>query len=462
MILELMVYLLGAMFGTANVVFTAYAVKNTRKLKDPFGHRLRTFGAIFFLALLAVGAGNDIFGFKLETAMTFLWMAGIMFLGIGAAARFFALREVHKTSVFKVFTFHHARLHSAGILILLLGMPFYITDIAASGYDWATVATLASFAAAFSLMAAAERALYKGVWRLPTLEKKERKLLRKDIQLLAARLDMTNIYLSSLGVVSGVRPLDTILSKNAENEPALFGGYKLTFDGRLKFGPLMKNLDRVHPQEREQTIFRSFSKADSNILASYERVSSPMRATELVIDSMSEGVKKHGEVLYDYALPAVLFKGVFQPLLMKCKKETVMWVKERVTTLVRVGPPAMYEGVLELLSAVVAEKKLKTYRQTEPLISALRVSPDGVVDISGLYHELSPLSPEERIKRVAAAFANVMKVAYPEIEKDLGPKQARGIFERASKSVLSRFPELHKLILEVPKEVRPKLPRRKK
>ncbi|MEW6592313.1 MAG: hypothetical protein AB1305_01285 [Candidatus Hadarchaeota archaeon] len=462
MTLELIVYLLGAIFGAANIVFAAYAIRNTRKLKDPFGHRLRTFGAILFSSLLVVGAANDLLGFKLETAMIFLWMAGLMFLGVGAAARFFVLRGVHKASVSKVFSFRHAKLHSAGIIVLLLGTPFYLMDVNAAGYDSLTVAALASFVAAFTLMAAGERALYRGIWRLPTLEKKERRLLRKDIQLLAARLDLTNIYLSSLGVVSGVRPLDTILSRNAESEPALLDGYKLTFDGRLKFEPLMKNLDRIHPQEREQAIFRAFSKADSSILASYERVSSPQRATELVIDSMSEGVKKHGETLYDYALPAVLFKGVFQPLLMKCRSETVTWVKERVTTLVRVGPPAMYEGVLELLSAVVAEKKLKTYRQTEPLISALRVSPDGVVDISGLCLELSPLPPEERIKRVAAAFANVMKVAYPEIEKDLGPKQAKGIFEKASKSVLSRFPELHKLILEVPKEARPRLPRRKK
>jgi hypothetical protein len=120
----------------------------------------------------------------------------------------------------------------------------------------------------------------------------------------------------------------------------------------------------------------------------------------------------------------------------------------------------MYEGVLELLAAVVAEKKLKTYRKAEPIISALKIDSNGRIDLSDVYRELSPLQPEERANRVITAFATVLRTVYPEIERDLGLKQARETFTKLSSRVFSDFPELYKMMMEnLPKETRQKFPR---
>jgi hypothetical protein len=453
-------YGIGAVFTALVLLFVFYAIKNTRRLLGGRGNSMRATGAgCFFLMILAGAAGT--FGpLDADLLVLFFWALGLAVMLVGSAIRLRTIQEAQKISAFRVLvTFRDAKLHLGGIIILLLSVPIFLLDMIIPAYDWLSVATVTCFAAAFGLMTSGEKILYEESKKSPTLKRGERRLLRKDLQLLGAHLDLTNVYLASLGVVSGEKPLQMILDQCVEEEPVLLDEYKFVFP-RLQFEPLAKNLDRIHPQEKEQAIFRACAKIDSRLLVSYEKLLSPQRTVEVTNNALRDAVKGHGGLLYDYILPQILFKSMLQPVLMKCKRETVALAKERLGSLVRVGPSAMYEGVLELLAAVVAEKKLKTYRKAEPIISALKIDSNGGIDLSDVYRELSPLQPEERINRVITAFATVLRTVYPEIERDLGLKQARETFAKLSSRVFSDFPELYKMMMEnLPKETRQKFPR---
>lgn len=459
-VMTVFLYGAGAVFTAFVIVFVFYAAKNTRRLLGGLGNRMKAIGAGCFFLMMLTGALGMFGPFGTDLLVLFFWTIGLAAILAGNAARLRAIQKDQKISAFRVLTtFRDARLHLGGIIILLLSAPIFLLHIMAPAYDWLSVATVTSFAAAFGLMTFGEKILYGESKKLPTLKAGGRRLLKKDLQLLGAHLDLTNVYLASLGVVSGEKPLQMILDQCAEEEPALLDGYKFTFP-KLQFDPLAKNLDRIHPQEKEQTLFRAFTRIDSRILVSYEKLLSPQRAVEVINNTLRDAVKKNGEVLYDYILPQILFKNLLQSVLMKCRRETVELTKERLGSLVRVGPSAMYEGVLELLAAVVAEKKLKTYRKAEPIISALKIDSNGRIDLSDVYRELSPLQPEERANRVITAFATVLRTVYPEIERDLGLKQARETFTKLSSRVFSDFPELYKMMMEnLPKETRQKFPR---
>jgi len=453
-------YGVGAVFTAFLLVFAFYTIKNTRRLLGGLGNRMRAAGAGCFFLMVLIGALGTFGPFNTDLLVLVLWAVGLAFILAGSAVRLVSVQKSQKISAFRVLvTFRDAKLHLGGIIALMLSVPIFLLDIVAPAYDWVSVATVASFAVAFGLMAAGERILYVESRRMPTLKREERRLLKKDLQLLGAHLEMTNVYLSGLGVVSGEKPLQRIIDQCAEEEPVLLDGYKFVFP-RLHFESLAKNLNRIHLQEKEQTIFRAFTKIDSEILVSYEKLLSPQRAIDITNNTLRDAVKRHGELLYDYVLPQILFKHLLQPMLMNCKRETVALAKERLGSLVRTGPSAMYGGVLELLAAVVSEKKLKTYRKAEPIISALKIDSNGSIDLSNVYRELSPFPPEERTNRTTTAFATVLRTVYPEIERDLGLRQARENFAKLSSHVFSDFPELYKIVMEnLPKEMRQMLPR---
>jgi len=451
----ILIYGIGAVFTAFTLMFVFYAVKNTRRLLGGIGNSLRAVGAGCFLLMVVTGAVGIFGSLNTNPLVLAFWGLGLAAILAGGVVRLRAIQGTRNISALKVLiTFRDAKLHLIGIIILVLSIPVFLIDMLLPTYDWLSVVTVAGFAAAFGFMTAGERILYGESKKLPTLKSEERRLLRKELQILGARLDLTNVYLASLSVVSGEKPLRMILDQCSEEEPVLLEGYKFTFP-KLHFEPLAKNMGLIHPREKEQTIFRTFASIDSKILVSYERLLSPQRVVEVMDKTLRDSLKTHGEILHDYVLPQILFKLMLQPMLMKCKRETVALAKERLGALVRTGPSAMYSGVLELLAAVVAEKKLKTYRMAEPIISALKIEPDGRVDLSDVYRELSPIAPDERKSRAITAFATVLRTVYPEVERDLGHRQAGEIFAKTSSRVFSEFPELYKTTMEnLPKEMR--------
>ncbi len=424
-IIGILAYLIWTVFFFAVLTFAYYAFKNARLMQGPLGHQLMAAGAILFMAAMTICGIDHFFfpGSRLIYAEFIVWIAGLLYLVGGGWLRAKDIQRAHRISMLKIFTMMpHSKFYLVAIAVLVfISAPIFLWSVLQPigvEFNWLDVINMGIWAFAFVSLIVGERMLYLSLGPPMMVSKAERRLLRGDIRALRARLDLTNSYLTSLAAVVAMGPLERILSQCAEDNPILLDGYKLVLPGKLRPEPLVENLDRIHPQEREQAIFRAFNSIDAGAVVLYARATSPGRATEVVNSSFKDGIKLHGALLYDYALPAMLFGNVLEPLTIKCKKGT----REAV------------------------RKKISTLAKANPLIGKLEIEHDGRISLTSFYKALAPMVREERIERTISSFSTLLGLAYPIIQHDLGPDQTRELVTGAYSYLLSEYPALRTMI----------------
>jgi|GEM_PF-5617832 len=399
--IEILMYSIGSVFFLSALAFTYYAIKNSRLMQGPVGHQLMAAGGALFMAAAITGAVNYFFFLSsgLVYGAFFVWVAGLLYIVGGGWLRAKDIQRTYRVSLSRIFTMMaHSKFCLVAIVALVfISTPFFILGILNPlelGFVWSDVVNMCIWAFAFLFLAVGERMLYLGVRPSVAIAKVEHKLLRGEVRTLKARLDLTNNYLMSAAMISGTKPLETILSRCAEENPVLLDGYKLDVPGKLRLEPLIENLNRINPREREQAIFKAFCSIDAGAVILYARMTSPEQATKIVTLSFKEGFKFNRELLYDYALPALLFGNVLEPLLMKCKKGT----REAVG------------------------RKMKVLGKDEPLIGKLEIEHDGRVNLTQFYQALVQMSREKRIERTVSTFSTTLKSSHPIIWRDLGDR----------------------------------------
>ena len=415
--IEILMYSIGSVFFLSVLAFTYYAIKNSRLMQGPVGHQLMAAGGVLFMAATIVGAVNHFFfpGSGLVYAEFFIWAAGLSYIVGGGWRRAKDIQRIYRISMPRIFMMmSHAKFYLIAIVMLVfISLPIFIWSVLGPlgpGFIWLDVVNMGIWAFAFVSLAVGERILYRSLGLPIRVGKLERRLLRSDIRTLRARLDLTNSYLMSAATIAGMKPLEMYLSRCAKENPALLYRCELELPGKLRAEPLIKNLDRIDPRERDQAIFKAFCCIDAPVVILYARLTSVERATVVVNRSFKEGFKLHGALLYDYALPAALFGNVLEPLLMKCKKDA----REAVG------------------------RKMKVLGKDEPLIGKLEIEHDGRVDLTQFYQALAPMSRKERIERTKSAFSATLKSSYPVIQGDLGDFKAREMTAGALSDLLKK------------------------
>lgn len=418
MVEKLLVEAIGGATALYAVAFSYYALKNARLMYGPIGHRLMAAGGVFFVLTVAIGAVGEFLNLSLGTPILLTWLVALLLVVAGGISRVKAVTKVYKIPLLKaLLTFKHEKYYLFSVLILVfVSVPLLLLDILIKpGYDWFSVGTALVWTVAFVLLTVSERSL--GMKALIKMEKVPHKLWRKDIQMLRARLDITNGYLGSLAAVASMGPLNAIVDKCSKENRRLLRGYKLELPGKLALEPLVENLNVIPARNKEREIFKTFTCLDSNLVAAYARLTSPQNATYLVNESFVEAMKIHGAVVQDYALPALTFRNVLEPLLLGRKKSTIEEIRREIAK---------------------SGKK-------DPLVRGVMVEDDGRIDLSAFYQSLVILQREERIKRAEAAFFSVREAVSKALEEDLGP-EIKKVLDMASSKLKSDFPELKKTV----------------
>ncbi len=419
MVEKILVEAIGGATAFYALAFSYYALRNAKLMRGPIGHRLMAAGAVLFAVTIGMGAAGELLGLDISVIVFSTWMVALLIVVAGGLSRVKAVTKIYKISILKaLLMFQHVKYYLFSVLLLaLVGIPFFLLDLFATpGYDWFRVGSACVWTASFVLLTVSERTL--GMKAIVRMERVPHKLWRSDIQLMRARLDITNGYARGLATLAGMKPISKVLSDCANENKALLKDYKLEMPGKLAMKSLIDNLDNIPEARRDQVIFKTFCCIDAGFIVLYSKLTSLENTNAMLNDTFKEGLKAHGVIIHDYALPALIFGNVLEPILIKCKKET--------------------------REAANAEIK-KLLGKLDPLGKRLDIRDDGRIDLTLVYQSLATLEREERINRTISVFSAVQKTLMPILEKDIGP-DVKVMIEKSYSRLKTDFPELKKFI----------------
>jgi len=156
-------------------------------------------------------------------------------------------------------------------------------------------------------------------------------LLRDDILVVRCYGTMTNMFLATAKPALGDKPFRDALTEHFEYNPLLFEGCKLKEDGIIDIEPVMRNLDRIHGENRVGVVCKHFSTLNSKIMNLYGAVTSPKLAEKVLSDSYLFVKKQYGDlpVFFDIlrSLPAGILKEERFGLLSREELEVMVRVR---------------------------------------------------------------------------------------------------------------------------------------
>ncbi len=250
---------------------------------------------------------------------------------------------------------------------------------------------------------------------------------------------VTNSFLTATLPVTGTETLRDALSECAA-EHDILKGCEITDAGVLKTDKIMKTLDKKDERESILELYGALSALNSRLIDLYSTATSYDRATELAVKVMATEIKRHGEVLgrvgtplgkhnellYEHGillhLPEgmaihgkaktfafIVFKDILEPLLRRCKRETINEIRDRFRELI----------------------------ERKPIIIGAKIANDGTVDLSKVYEGIEGLPAEASIEEIISISSAVMNVCFPIIQRDIGFNLMKRITENAFNSMIS-------------------------
>jgi hypothetical protein len=231
-------------------------------------------------------------------------------------------------------------------------------------------------------------------------------LLGNGLAALGEFTQLTNEYLSRAIQESGEKvikePLREFLSSSD-----FFSGCRL-LDGAIDIRGAVEKVQR-EGEKGFSRVFYSFYSINSRLVSLHAAATSREHAREVFGDVLEKNVEKFGGLLYPYALPMLFAHRLFDPLL-----------------------------------ADVGEEKLRRVREVvAPLGTGIEVSEEGLLDMSGLYRDISRLDREEMVREIMARFSRLSAACYPEIRGRLGERADRRFLDGFS-HLIRRYPQLVK------------------
>ena len=259
------------------------------------------------------------------------------------------------------------------------------------------------------------------------------------MRVLRTYADVTNSFLAATLPVTGTKSLRDALSKCAA-EHDILKGCEITDAGVLKTDKIMKTLDKKDERESILELYDAFSALNSRLIDLYSTVTSYDRATELAVKVMAAEIKRHGEVLGRVGAPLgkhnellyehgillrmpegtathgkaktfafIVFKDILEPLLRRCKRDTINEIRDRFRELI----------------------------ERKPVIIGVKIANDGTVDLNRVYEGIEGLPAEESIREIISISSAAMNVCFPIIQRDIGFNPMKRITENAFNSMIS-------------------------
>lgn len=304
-LINVLVFIIGGLFFIFAAILAYYSLRNARFMIGSRGRQIIALGAVLFL-VAAIAEATDILllpniGLHLSALSLFVIALSTFMYGSFLTAK--AIQKVYSGSLIKIVWKHPGSIYNLiGILLLVTcGMPLYSYHVLRSApqeFSWLSVFSISIWTLSFANLLLSARTLGLNEVK-PETERRDAIPLRDDILAAKAYGDLVNTFLPAMRPVAGLFK-ETLLSY-FECTPVLFEGCRLKKDGTIDTEPIIRNVDRIHRDNRIQDICTMFSVLSSRILEMYGAVTSAKHAEEVLARSYRATREIYGEspVLFD-------------------------------------------------------------------------------------------------------------------------------------------------------------------
>lgn len=284
------------------------------------------------------------------------------------------------------------------------------------------------------------------ITRMPKfiLSKTGKNFLKKHVILLETYSELTNRLLGRMVLICDVKAIKKIFDEHVKDHPILKGSWSMK--NTIKTDAVLKNLGGISEKESDLKLLKAFSNLNSGFIDLFGAVISPESVSEMVREVINEmklgrGYEPRDEHEILLGLPEdvtredkartsayMLFKHVLGPLFGECKRATIQKL----------------------------QRELKGRAKEEPAVARVKISGDGMLDLSGLYKHLSGMEIEDGMHETMLTFSTILNICYPTIKEDIGAERTYTITSDAFSGLLDKhgvFLLRHGIIDAIPEGV---------
>ena len=288
-LIDIWMYSIGSISFIFALMFTYYSLQTAKLTKGSRGHQLVTISAMLFIVVSVIGT-LDVFFFPsrgLHLGVFFVWIVALSTLICGSFLTGKAIQKVYPHSLLEIARKYAGSIYYLiGVSVLVFcGIPGYLLDILrpiSGEFSWYSVFNMAIWAFSFANLTLAARTYYLS--DVQCGEKQGEVIsFRDDIFAARAYGALINKFLTTAKPFAEftMQPLLECF----EHNPILFESCKFKQDGTIDFEPFVRNIERIHIENRIQEICIALSALCSKLLDLYGAVTSPKHAKEVLAKS---------------------------------------------------------------------------------------------------------------------------------------------------------------------------------
>ncbi len=303
---------------------------------------LLVIGSIIFLATV-ITLIVDAFGFEdthLRVVSQILWFLAFICLVSGVLMRGFNTSKTYSISLFRsVFLIPPDRFFYAGVTILaFIGLPSIMHYTPFRNLSLSLSHPIHLMGSSFGYLCVAfgaQRFLKKTVYRSSRVETVSDLLLKEDAIIGKMLGTFTNTFLSNMRQSTGAKLIIDVVTEHLENNPMLFEGCEIRRDMSVSWDRILKNIERIHKDERIRAVHRAFLSLNSELIEKWSKITSASFVNEQLRHSYFSTQEHHGNtsnVIYIVrSVPKDFLEE--QRLALSTKEELETQVRERTKEL---------------------------------------------------------------------------------------------------------------------------------
>ena len=287
-LIDIFLYSTEGIFLIFVIMFAYYSLQKAKLIKGSRGHQITAVGALLLIIVSILGSVDILFfpGSGLCLVVFSAWTGALLILVYGGLLVGKSIHMAYGGSWLKMTRWYRGSINNLiGISLLVFGgIPVYLLDIlrfASGQFSWYWVSRISIWAFCFANLAFAARIqCLSGPGRK---EQEEEILLGDDVLTAMAYGALINTFLVAIKPFAGV--ISEPILEYFEHNPILFEGCKMRQDATVDFEPVVRNLKRIHKEQRIQDICAIFSALSLKIIHLYGALTSPKYAEQVLAKS---------------------------------------------------------------------------------------------------------------------------------------------------------------------------------
>ncbi len=228
-------------------------------------------------------------------------------------------------------------------------------------------------------------------------------LLRRNIRMVMAQVDFINRLIKRIVPFLGFK----IVEEKTQRFKPILKGLKMTDEGGLDIQSTLSSLEQMN-EKKMPKIFSALSEVTLELFILCAAIVSRKKTIDIFKETSTDMDEKYKSLALPLYLPLLLFSGILEPLLMKCKKKSVAEIQREFTK----------SGKVDIV-----------------------ISSEGEIDFYPFYQKLTRIPATRKTEWIISEFSAALSIVYPFIERELGEKDKK-LLSESFVELLEKYPDL--------------------